>query len=131
MPFQGATPVAAAPKDERFEVTVRLRPRNPLPDATQMLEPAANPQAQMTHEEYDQQHGANPKDFVLLRRFAKEHNLAVVRESIPRRSVMLSGTVDDFNRAFGVDLKTYAYANGTYRGRTGPVHIPEELAGIV
>src|SRR5262249_22202074 len=54
-----------------------------------------------------------------------------VRESSSRRSVMLSGTVEDFNKAFAVKLKTYSHASGTYRGRTGSVRIPAELAPIV
>jgi kumamolisin len=43
----------------------------------------------------------------------------------------LAGTVGQFDRAFGVNLKTYQYADGTYRGRTGFVKIPKNLKGIV
>lgn len=44
---------------------------------------------------------------------------------------MLSGTVENVNKAFQVELKTYNYPNGTYRGRVGPVRIPANLAQIV
>jgi kumamolisin len=44
---------------------------------------------------------------------------------------MLSGTVADFQQAFGVALQTYAYPGGTYRGRVGAVHVPTALAPLI
>jgi kumamolisin len=96
-----------------------------------MLKLSSAPLPQLTHEQYEESYGANAKDLALVRKFAQENKLSVVRESAPRRSVILSGTVADFNRAFGVSLKIYAYPAGTYRGRTGPVQIPAKLAGVV
>jgi kumamolisin len=129
VPLEGAEAIAPAPPDERFEVTVRLRPKTPLPAARELLSGAPLPI--LTHEEYEKKYGSREADFALVRKFAKAHNLAVVRESPARRSAMLSGTVADFNKAFEVNLKTYAHLAGTYRGRVGPVRIPANLAGIV
>jgi kumamolisin len=131
VPLPGAHEVAPAPSDERLEVTVRLRPKNALPAAEDMLKLSAAPMQQLSHEQYEDRYGADAKDIALVRKFAKENNLNVVRESAPRRTVILAGPVADFNHAFGVSLKTYAYPNGTYRGRTGSVQIPAELAGVV
>jgi len=130
-PLKDAQVVAPAPSDERIEVTVRVRPKNSLPNARDMLKFSGAPLQQLTHEQYESRYGADAKDLALVRKFAREHNLIVVRESVARRSVILAGTVVDFNRAFGVSLKTYAYPRGTYRGRTGPVQIPAELAAVV
>jgi kumamolisin len=130
-PLPGAHVVAPAPSDERFEVTVRVRPKNVLPSAQDMLKLSSAPLKQLTHAQYEERYGSDAKDFALVRKFAKEHNLNVVRESAARRSVILSGTVADFNRAFAVSLQIYAYPQGTYRGRTGPVQIPAELAPVV
>ena len=130
-PLPGAHVVAPAPSDERLEVTVRVRPKNALPKAQDMLKLSTVPLQQLTHEQYEERYGADTKDLALIKKFAEENHLSVVRESVPRRSVILSGTVADFNRAFGVSLKIYAYPAGTYRGRTGPVQIPAELATVV
>ena len=54
-----------------------------------------------------------------------------MHESSARRTIILSGTVEQFDAAFGVDLQTYEYADGTYRGRTGPIKIPVALKGII
>jgi len=40
------------------------------------------------------------------------------------RAVVLSGTVAQFNDAFGVDLQQFEHAGGSYRGRTGAIHTP-------
>jgi kumamolisin len=85
----------------------------------------------MSPEEFDRQHGAAATDIAAIRKFAKAGNLAVVRESVSRRSVILAGTVEDFNQAFGVSLKTYVFPSGTYRGRTGYILIPADLADVV
>jgi kumamolisin len=129
-PFRGARPIAPAPADERLEVTLRLRPRNPLPKAEDLLKPNASIQP-LTHAEFENRYGADPKDIEQVKKFAEEHHLTVVRADPARRSVMLSGVVSDFNKAFGQNLKIYAYDRGTYRGRVGPVQVPEELAPIV
>src|ERR1700684_4177937 len=91
-PLKDAQVVAPAPSDERFEVTVRVRPKNVLPDAQDMLKLSGVPSVQLTHEQYEEHYGADTKDLALVRKFAEEHNLSVVRESVARRSVILSGT---------------------------------------
>jgi len=130
-PLRGARVVAPAPSDERLEVTLRLRPKTALPSAEDMLKLSRAPLQAISHEQYEQRYGADPKDVAVIRKFAKQYNLSIVRESIPRRSVILSGTVSDFSKAFGVSLNVYAYSRGTYRGRTGPVQVPAELSGVV
>ena len=96
-----------------------------------MLKLTSVPQHLLSHLEFERQYGGALKDFALIRKFAKEHHLVVVRESPARRSTMLSGTVANLNNAFGVSLEIYNYGGGSYRGRVGPVHVPGELAGVV
>jgi kumamolisin len=130
-PYKNARIVAPAPSDERLEITVRVRPKNPLPEAQDMLKLSKAPLKILTHDQYEALYGSDEKDLALVRKFAEEHNLSVVRESSSRRTVILSGTVPDFNRAFGVILNIYAYPDGTYRGRVGPVRIPSELSSVI
>src|ERR1700679_2644324 len=131
IPLPGAKAIAPRPSDERLEVTIRLRPKTPLPDAREMLALSETPIPILTHDQYEKKDGSLEADIALIRKFARAHNLIVVRESPARRSVMLSGTVADFNKAFEVNLKTYEYPAGTYRGRTGSIHIPAGLSKIV
>ncbi len=49
-----------------------------------------------------------------------------------RRSVWLAGTVAQMSTAFGTKLEEYDHPQGgTFRGRTGPLFLPGDLAGIV
>jgi kumamolisin len=129
--YRNARVIAPASSDERLEVTLRLRPKTPLPKAQDMLKLSKAPLKTLTHNQYEKLYGAGEKDLALVKKFAEEHNLSVVRESPARRTVIVSGTVADFNRAFGVSLNVYAYANGTYRGREGSIRIPAELSTVV
>jgi len=59
-----------------------------------------------------------------VKAFAAAHGLAVVQEHAGRRTVILSGTVAQFNAAFGVDLQNYEHDGGSYRGRPDRCNCP-------
>jgi kumamolisin len=63
--------------------------------------------------------------------FAQQHGLSVVQAHAARRTVVLAGTVAQFNQAFSIELQRYEYPGGTYRGREGVIQIPDELGPII
>jgi kumamolisin len=133
-PLPNAHVVGPAALDERLEVTVRVRPRSSL----QALATAKTMTAHLPHErqymsrdDYAARYGADPKDLDTVAAFAKRHGLAVVESSSARRSLVLSGTVAALSNAFGVVLEHYEHPHGSYRGRTGAIHVPANLAPIV
>ncbi len=133
-PLHGARAVGAIPEDERFEVTVRVRRKTPLKSATTTsFQADQNPGQRhyMTRDEYAAAHGADPADLQKVADFAKAHGLVVVATDVARRSVFLSGRAADFAAAFGTAIEHYEHDGGTYRGRTGSLTIPAELASIV
>jgi kumamolisin len=123
----GARAVGAVPGDERAEVTVLVR-RKP---GTEALPSPGVVTERLSREEFDARYGADPADIERVREFAAAHQLAVVEASTAKRSVVLSGTVDQLSDAFGVELRLYEGPDGSYRGRTGPVLVPPELADVV
>ena len=104
-------------------MTVRLRARTPLPQFAG--------EAPISHEEYEKSYGATPEDIAKVEAFAKAHGLTVVEASSSRRSVILSGTVENFNKAFTVKLERHEHASQTYRGRTGKISVPDDLSDVV
>jgi kumamolisin len=132
-PVKGARSLGKADPTERLEVTVLLRHRaaDALRDRVKELHRASGPLERIKREDFAQQFGADPDDIKEVKQFASSHGLTVVQESPARRTVVLAGTVAQFNRAFGVDLERFEHAGGSYRGRTGPVHLPDELDGKV
>jgi len=133
-PLAGARLVGPAPAEERIEVSVVVR-RVPagrdLPDAAELGALPAVAQPRVDREAFAAAHGATADELAKVEDFAHDHDLEVVEVSAARRTVVLAGTVAAMNAAFGVELGSYEYEEGTYRGRTGPVHIPADLADIV
>jgi kumamolisin len=85
----------------------------------------------LSREEFATRYGADPADVAKVEAFAHQHNLTVVEASLARRTLVLAGTIAALSTAFGMKLATYEHPEGTFRGRTGPVMIPSELAGVV
>ena len=132
-PLAGARAVGRADPAERMEVTVLLRRQAgaELHDRVQRLARGERAAAHLDHAGFAEKFGAHPADLAAVKAFAAAHGLSVVEEHAGRRTVVLSGTVAGFNEAFGVDLQQFEHAGGTYRGRTGAIHLPDELADPV
>jgi kumamolisin len=133
-PLHGARAVGPVPADERFEVTVRVRRRAALGSLSANgfhADQAPTKRQYLTREHYADNYGADPADIAKVEEFAKAHDLVVVESSAARRSVFLSGTAANFAKAFGTTIEQYEHDGGSYRGRTGELTIPAELAPIV
>ena len=131
-PLPGSRIVAPAPQEERFEVTVLIRRRRQqeLHEHIAALG-AGRHVTPLTREEFAQRHGADGADLTAVANFAVAHGLAVVQSHAARRTVILSGTVAQFSQAFSVQLHHCHYDGGSYRGRSGNIQLPTELADIV
>jgi kumamolisin len=132
-PLPGARSIGKADPGERLEVTLVLRHRQheQLQEKVRKIAAGDKSERHLTHEEYDQQFGADSTDIQAVKQFANQHGLAVVDEHAGRRHVVLSGTVAQFNDAFGVELEQFEHPGGSYRGRIGAIHLPDELNGVV
>ena len=132
-PVPGAKSVGQSDPMERLEVTVLLRRGEPdnLKDRVRKLANRERVGPHLSREAFEAQFGASDADIAAVRTFARAHNLAVVQEHAGRRTVVLSGTVGQFNSAFGVDLQRFEYDGGSYRGRVGNVQLPDELKDSV
>ncbi len=132
----GTRTVRAADAHERLEVSLILRPRAreqlqariAALHATAGGAPRPRP---LSREAFAQRHGASATDLRAVRRFATGHGLSVVAASAARRTLMLSGTVAQFDAAFALQLQYFEHAQGSFRGRSGPIHIPSELEGVI
>jgi len=132
-PMPGAQEAGPVDPNEQIEVTLRLRSRagkTPIVSPEEYNKPIKD-RALPSRSEYEQRHGADADSVAKVEAFAKEFGLTVKEASLPRRTVILSGTVAAMSEAFGVELKVYEAPTCRYRGRSGAVHIPSELADVV
>jgi len=132
-PLPGARSIGAADPNERLEVSVlvRRRARVELESRVKRLAAGDKLGGHLGRDDFARQFGADPADFAAIRQFAQAHGLGVVQEDPARRTVILSGTVAQFNDAFAVKLERFEHEGGSYRGRTGAIQLPDELHGVV
>lgn len=128
-------PAGPIDPSEIASVTVRVRSmEDPKALVKKVYELANTPIAKrkyLTHEEFEEQHGAKQEDLSKIEHFAQEHDLTVVHRSAAERSVVLKGKLGDLLSAFHADVQIYHHAMGTYRGRRGEILLPKELSNIV
>lgn len=123
-PAPGARRVGPTASAEPIEVTVRLRGR-PDVDLAAM---AARPRSP---EEVAAAFASDPADAEAVARFARDAGLSVVASEPEQRRVVLSGTADQLQQAFAVQLSDFDSDLGRYRGREGSVHLPPAVAEVV
>jgi len=126
----GAQIVGSADPSERLEVSVRLRRRDQAGFESHLTAVTGGGQP-ISREEYAERFGADPADIAAVEDFATVHGLHAVQKDRGRRTVVLAGTVAQFNEAFSVDLKRVEHDGGTYRGREGEISLPDSLADKV
>ena len=86
-------------------------------------------------------YGAEPGEIEKVVAFALGHGLRVDETNAARRTVVVSGTVGQFNKAFNVTLHDYEHQVRrsprsapqieAYRGYDGFIHVPNDLAEII
>ncbi|MBV9611316.1 MAG: peptidase S53, partial [Acidobacteriaceae bacterium] len=125
----GSQPVGAIAPDEIVRVTLFLRRKGAEPEVAM----GAQGRPQLSRDEFAQQHGADADDIALVEKFAHEYQLTVVESSAHKRRLILTGTAANVTKAFGAELACYKVESTghTFRGRTGTLSLPEELAGVV
>jgi kumamolisin len=130
----GATRTGAADPNAIFAVSVRVRRRADapaLPDWAFGTVTARRGKPYLSREEFAARYGASEDDLAQIATFAAANGLSVVESSIPRRTIILKGTVAQMSKAFAVDLGTYETPDEKYRGREGPLYLPVTITDIV
>ena len=119
--------------DRPIDVTVYLRPSGSLDWVDQQADRRPAVRRTMSREELDRATGACDQDIAAVRSFAGEYGLEVTSVDKGRRAMTLRGTVDAVAKAFGAQqLGVFEHPSaGQYRGRSGPLTVPSELAGVI
>jgi kumamolisin len=108
---------------EHIEVSVYLR------------DPAASSPPQhgrrLSRAEYRSIHQAAPDDLAKVEAFAHQHGLTVTKTNPVTRKVALAGSAAAMTKAFATELHRYEHPGGTFRGRTGHLHVPSELEPVI
>ena len=96
------------PKKE-INVSVYVR-KNPNPPAEAVLKAEKiakqlpGQRDQLTNDEFNSIYGADQADLETVADWAKANSLQVLNQSVPKRRLLLHGTIDAIQKAFGVQL---------------------------
>ncbi len=118
------TKVGDSASDEKVEVSVILKAKAqpPLPEDGGAI---------VSREEFAAKYGADPAVVEKVKEFAKDNHLTVLEVSEARRTVRLEGTLAQLMAAFDAKVARYTHDGTEFRGRTGELHVPQDLVGSV
>jgi kumamolisin len=105
---------------ERIEVSIYLKA--PPFDEGRRLE---------RHELLAERMAANRADLDQVVAFTESHGLTVVAQDAARLMLRVAGPAKQMQQAFGTRLAYYHHASGSYRGRSGPLSLPPDIADRV
>ncbi|SOE65411.1 Pro-kumamolisin, activation domain [Caballeronia arationis] len=129
---EGATCVGACNPAEEIEVVVMLRRQDESGFKRLMAKIDTGEAEPVARDEFEKRFGASKEDVEKVEKFAAQYSLKVARSDPGSRSVVLKGTIEQFQKAFDVKLERFEHHNiGEYRGRTGPVNVPDEMHDAV
>jgi hypothetical protein len=135
--------------DEVVSIRIVVRPRPdgpPMPNLDYFQKTPMGQHRYPTVEEFAALYGSAQGDLDKVANFVTSNGLTVADVNAGRRTVIATGTVAQMNSAFGVTLNRYEAPRHpsrikvtrkpqpttyVYRGREGPVHLPEDIAPLV
>lgn len=123
--------VKPTPPRSKMTVSVIVKPKAPL-KINRRGGRDSGP-SRVTRAEFKKHHAADADAFKIVRAFAREFNLKVESDpaSAVRRTLQLTGTAADMQKAFGVELRQTAIDGAECRVREGGIRIPSSLAEVV
>ena len=133
-PIPGAKVEGPVAADEIIDVTIRLREGQKTKAERVYRErprSGAAADAPLTREELAERVSARPEDVSLVEAYAHEHGLTVLSVSLPQRSIQLRGPASAMQQAFGTSLERVVAPGGSFRQRTGSIHVPASLSDVI
>src|SRR5437879_413574 len=131
-PVTGAQPAGDLDDSARIEVTLVTRRREALP-----AEVVTGP-ATLSRAELEARHGTDPSDVALISDVLGRFGIEVTGTDAGARRVTVAGPISAFSQAFGASLRLVSAPHPTasggtaeHRYRTGGLHVPAELDGVV
>jgi kumamolisin len=130
-PLPRSEVLGPADPHERIHVTLYLRRRENLPARV------AAGLERLTRAQLRERYGAHPDDIERVRESLGRHGIELVDADPGARRAVAAGTVSAFAEAFGTAVSQVRTAHAScpdgviHRYRTGPLHLPDALTGLV
>ncbi len=123
-PLPGARAMGRVDPEARIDVLVKLRRKLQPPEPGWKV-------PQLSREAIGETYGSSQEDIEAATLAFQQMGLTIEIANPATHSIDVSGTVAQLERAFHTMLFNFHHPLGDYRGRTGPLHLPVELIGLV
>ena len=122
----GARAIGPTDPHQNIEISIVLRNRSTLPRAEEVGRI-------LSHTDLAKTYGADPAHVDRIKQFARDNHLQMLErgDEVLRRTITLAGTAAAMEKAFSIELTEFEHEQGTYRGFTGAIQMPEDLASVV
>ena len=134
---RGAKLLRKSDPNQQIKVSIYAR-RNPnrkaktLPSVDELNAALPGKRHYFTNDEFNEVYGADPTDLKKIEAWAKACNLKVLEASVPKRRVLVEGSIDDISKAFAVQLNDYEHPKtGLFRGREGEIQLPADVHDLI
>ncbi len=127
----GAVHVKATPAAQKVTVSVIVKRKEAL--KVNAGGGRRSGPVRVTRAEFKRRFAADPDAVKLVKAFAREYGLNVEADptAAVRRTLQLTGTAAQMQKAFGVSLEQKTIGDAEYRVREGGIQLPKGLAGAV
>jgi kumamolisin len=109
-PIKGSTLVARVDAQERITVAVIVRQKpgsEPVPSLEHWQTTAPDKRVYLSQEEFFTRHGSAKAEVDRVAEYFRDQGLRVIEQHAGRRRLVVEGTTDQMNAAFGVTLNRY------------------------
>lgn len=127
-PVQNARYIGPATPGDTVQLTVQLALRDPEGLAARIDTPGYTP---LTHEQFVAAHAPSEQTLAQVRDYLERTGLTVKAVGPDRRSLTVTGSVADAERAFNTRLHAYEADGRRFHARTGSLAVPVEVAPAI
>ena len=127
-PVQHAQYLGPAAPGDTVQLTVQLALRDPEGLAARINTPGYTP---LTHEQFVAAHAPSEATLTQVRDYLERNGLTVQAVTPDRRSLTVTGSVADAERAFDTQLHSYEADGQRFQARTGSLAVPAEVAPAI
>lgn len=120
-----------ATQPQSLPVTVHLVPRTPLPSVYEIYKQPVTARKYLSRADYAAKHGADPAHIAAVEQFAKTNQLDVTGTNPVQRTVSLSGTMANLEKAFKTKIQNVTVDGAQYQQNATPITLPDNLKNIV
>jgi len=130
-PVPNAASLGRADSGKEQHVTIVLVPRLGAQARYARIEKIATQlpreREPMDERQFVEQCGAVPEQLAEVEEFARRFGLVILESSVPRRFVRVSGTTEQIEKAFQVELLEYEHLGVRFMSHDGQISLPVEL----